>query len=155
MQKIEIAGLYIVKDQFFQDFPNEKCMYNKDENRPHFYALRDSHGLYWMIPMSTKVEKFRQKIQDVEAKSGPGRCFLFDIAEVSGHERAFIISEMFPITEEYILRPYTIGGAPFVIRNRTTQKRLTQKANRFLSMLEAGRVKSPINALSIREQLIG
>lgn len=154
MLKIETAGIYIVKDEFFRNFPNDKCMDNKHESRPHFYAVKDDNGLYWMIPMSSKVEKFRGKIREVEQKVGIGKCFLFDIAEVSGRERAFIISEMFPVTEYYILRPYKVGGSPLVIRNQTVQKRLTQKSKKFLSMLAGGRIKSPINALEIKQQLL-
>lgn len=79
MEEIEQYGLYIIKDQYFADFPNDKYMQNKGENRPHYYAIMDSDGIYWMIPVSSKVEKFRAKILDVESKAGAGKCFLYTI----------------------------------------------------------------------------
>lgn len=155
MKEIEQYGLYIIKDQYFADFPNDKYMQNKGENRPHFYAINDSDGIYWMIPISSKVDKFRAKILDVESKAGKGKCFLFAIAPVSGRERAFIISEMFPVTREYILRPYTVNGKPYVIETGEVQKLISSKALRFLSMVERGKVKSPLDVLNVKKQLLG
>lgn len=57
MKDIEPCGLYIISDQYFLDFPNERYMDNKKESRPHYYAIRDNDGIFWMIPLSSKVEK--------------------------------------------------------------------------------------------------
>lgn len=154
MKEIAISGLYIIKDEYFSDFPNPKYMQNKGENRPHYYAIQDNDGLFWMIPLSSKVEKFRGKIADVEAKSGTGSCFLFAIAPVAGRERAFVISEMFPVTEEYILRPYTVNGKPLVIQNSEIQKTIRAKALRFLKMVNRGYVKSPLNIIETKAKLL-
>lgn len=154
MRKIETSGLYIIKDEYFLKFPNPKFMDNKGESRPHYYAVRDNDGLFWMIPISSKVDKFKAKIAEVEEKAGAGNCFLFAIATVSGRERAFVISEMFPVTEEYILRPYTVKGMPLVIRNEEIQKTMKTKALRFLKMVNKGYVKSPLNIMSIKKNLL-
>lgn len=155
MKEIEAAGLYIIKDEYFTKFPSKLYMDNKNESRPHYYALKDNDGLYWMIPISSKVEKFRAKIADVEARSGEGSCFLFALAPVSGRDRAFIISEMFPVTEEYILRPYTVKGKPLVIQSEEIQRALKKKAMRFLSMVDRGKVKSPLNVMQTKRKLLG
>lgn len=154
MREIEAAGLYIIKDEYFSDFPSEKYMDNKGESRPHYYAIRSSDGLYWMVPISSKVEKFRAKIEAVEEKAGKGSCFLFAIADVSGRERAFIISEMFPVTEEYILRPYTVRGKPLVIQNAEVRKTMQTKALRFLKMVGRGTVKSPLPIMETKAKLL-
>lgn len=154
MREIDQFGLYIIKDQYFADYPNEKHMQNKGENRPHYYAIKDNDGLYWMIPISSKVEKFEAKIAEVEKKSGAGNCFLFAIAPVSGRKRAFVISEMFPVTEEYILRPYSINGKPYIVEAREIRKQLRTKALKFINMVERGKVKSPLNILDVKEQLL-
>lgn len=154
MTDIEVSGLYIIKDEYFSDFPNEKYMQNKGENRPHYYAIKDKDGLYWMIPISSKVEKFQAKIAEIEARSGSGSCFLFAIAQVAGKDRAFIISEMFPVTEDYILRPYTIRGTPLVIQNSGIKKNIQAKALRFLKMVNRGIVKSPLNIMETRVKLM-
>lgn len=75
MKDIEPCGLYIISDQYFLDFPNERYMDNKKESRPHYYAIRDNDGIFWMIPLSSKVEKYRVKIEKTEkvhgARGGP------------------------------------------------------------------------------------
>lgn len=154
MQDIESAGLYIIKDQYFQDFPNDKHMNNKSESRPHYYAVKDSDGIYWMIPISSKVDKFKAKIEEVEGKSGKGNCFLFAIAPVSGRDRAFIISEMFPVTAGYILRPYTVSGKPYIIQSKEIQRTISKKARRFISMVERGLVKSPLGIQEVKRRLL-
>lgn len=154
MKEIEIAGLYIIKDEYFSDFPNSKYMDNKGENRPHYYAIRDNDGLLWMIPISSKVEKFKAKIADVEAKTGKGKCFLFAIAPISGRERALVISEMFPVTEEYILRPYTVNGKPLIIQSTEVQRTIKTKSFRFLKMVNQGLVKSPLNVMETKRRLL-
>ena len=41
MQNIEPYGLYIISDQYFSDFPNDRYMENKGEARPpHLAVLR-------------------------------------------------------------------------------------------------------------------
>lgn len=154
MREIEPFGLYIIRDQYFVDSPNDKYMLNKDERRPHFYAIEDKDGVYWMIPISSKVEKFREKIAAVEAKSGCGSCFLWAIAPVSGRDRAFIISEMFPVTAEYILRPYTVNGKPYIIGAKRIRDEITSKARRYLSMVERGKVKSPLGIVELKKKLL-
>lgn len=153
MSKPTSSGIYIISDQYFADYPNNRYMQNKDENRPHYYAIEDG-DLFWMVPLSSKVDKYRRKISDIEAKSGTGNCFMFVIAKVSGRERAFLIADMFPVTEEYISRPYMVGGVPLVIQNQAVQAEIRKKANRFLSMVKRGLVKSPVNALSTKAQIL-
>ena len=42
---------------------------NKEGNRPHYYCLEDADGLYWMIPLSSKIEKY-QKLMDKKKSEG-------------------------------------------------------------------------------------
>lgn len=77
MEQIEISGLYIIDDQYFSDFPNDRHMWNKGGARPHYYAIKDNDGIFCMVPMSTKVEKYREKIQKTEREHGKGSCFMF------------------------------------------------------------------------------
>lgn len=122
MEKIEISGLYIVNDQYYLDYPSHYYMQNKSESRPHYYAIQDSDGIFWMIPLSSKVEKYRARIADIESVHGCGSCILYCIAPIHGTERAILVGDMFPVTEKYILRPYTISGQPYVIRNKNNSQ---------------------------------
>lgn len=154
MEQIEISGLYIIDDQYFVDFPNDKYMWNKGEARPHYYAIQDDDGILWMIPMSTKIEKYSEKILKTEREHGKGSCFMFYIAPIHGQERAILICDMFPVSPKYVLRPYTIGGIPYVVQNQTIKKAISTKAKRYLSMIKRGQLKSPLNILQTKERLL-
>ena len=37
---------------------------NKAGNRPHYYCFEDTAtGIYWMIPLSSRIDKFRKIIE--------------------------------------------------------------------------------------------
>lgn len=57
---------YFISDAYYTDFPDKMLMQNKEavcgvpHNRPCFYSFYDnSTGLFWMIPISSRVEKYR------------------------------------------------------------------------------------------------
>lgn len=149
------AGLYIISDQFFIDFPSRNFMQNKHESRPHYYAFRDSDGIYWVIPISSKVQKYSGLITATESKHGKGSCVLYCIAKIHGADRAFLIRNMFPVTEKYILRPFTIGGVPYIVQNPSVINAVNSRAKRFLSLVKRGVMTSPVDILSIRSKLLG
>lgn len=154
MEQIETSGLYIIDDQYFIDFPNDRYMWNKGEARPHYYAVQDPDGVFWMIPLSTKVEKYQAKIDATEKARGKNSCFMYYIAPIHGRKRAVLICDMFPVSEKYILRPYTISGQPYVIRNESIKKAIGTKAKRYLSMVKRGQLKSPLNIMQTKEKIL-
>lgn len=63
------SGFYIIKEQFFEDMNEPYLKGNKKENRPHYYCFEDENtGIYWMIPLSSKIEKYRKIMEKREAK---------------------------------------------------------------------------------------
>lgn len=154
MREIEPCGLYIISDQYFSDFPNERYMDNKKESRPHYYALKDNDGTFWMIPLSSKVEKYRIKIEAIEKEHGPDSCILYCLVPIHGTERAVLICDMFPVSEKYILRAFTIDGIPYVIQNKNIQKVIRKKAMRYLSLVKRGILKSPLDILGTKNKLL-
>ena len=154
MAEIKTSGLYIISDQFFKDYPNDRYMNNKGESRPHYYAVQDNDGIFWMVPLSTKVAKYRDRINETEKIHGAGSCFMYCIAPIHGQDRALLICDMFPVSEKYILRAYTIGGKPYVIQNKNIQKTIRTKAMRYLSLVKRGVLSSPLNILETKRKLI-
>ena len=53
-------------------------------------------------------------------------------------ESAFLIQDMFPITEEYIEREYTIAGNHLMLTSEHTAKEIEQKARKVIGMLKRG-----------------
>ena len=65
---------YHIKDEFFDMIQDKYLMSNKEgeKYRPHFLAIQDSKNkkLYWMIPISSQVEKYKLIIEKKKQKYG-------------------------------------------------------------------------------------
>ena len=92
------TGFYIIKDQFFIDAADPYLKGNKSENRPHYYCFEDSRdGIYWLIPLSSRVEKYRKIIENRITSWKP--CDTLHISKLdNGRENVFLLQDMFPIT---------------------------------------------------------
>ena len=111
---------------------------NKSENRPHYYCLEDmSYDVYWMIPLSSRVEKY-QKIIDKRQQAGKN-CDILYIAELDNHkENVFLIQDIFPITEEYIEREYMIGENQLILTSEHIAKEIEKRARKVIGLLKRG-----------------
>lgn len=132
------TGFYIIKDEFFTDMSDPYLKGNKEGNRPHYYCFEDSSaGIYWMIPLSSRIDKYRRVM---EKKENTGKsCDILHIVKLDDNrESAFLIQDMFPITEEYIERAYTIAGNNLMLTSEHTAREIEQKARKVAGMLKRG-----------------
>ena len=96
-------------------------------NRPHYYCFEDTNtGIYWMIPLSSRVEKYKRIVEKKE-KSGRSCDILHIVKSDDSRESVFLIQDMFPITEEYIEREYTIARNHLMLTSEHTAKVIEQK----------------------------
>jgi len=147
-------AVYIIKDSFFNDFPDPYLKGNKDGNRPHYYCYKDDKsGLFWVIPMSLQVEKVRKIMEKKAAAKQP--CDSLHILKIANKESAFIISDIFPITEEYIDRDYTINNIPLALKNDNDIRIIDKKAKKVLALLRKGHkfVSTQPDIFTIEQQL--
>ena len=151
--EVKEYSLCIVSDTYFSDFPSERWMWNKGENRPHYYAFLDKSGMMWLIPLSSKVEKYEAKILQEESRRGKGSCLFYHIGKAAGRRQAFIISGMMPVSEQYLVRLYTIDQIPVQVQNTKLNRELRSKALRYLHLLELHTLKDINNVLEIRQKL--
>jgi hypothetical protein len=132
------TGFYIIKDKFFDDMSDPYLKGNKEGNRPHYYCMEDSiTGIYWMIPLSSRIEKYKRII---EKKKQVGKhCDILHIVKLDdSRESAFLIQDMFPVTEKYIEREYTIAGNHLMLTSEHAVKEIEQKARKVMGMLKRG-----------------
>lgn len=131
-------GFYIISDDFFKDFPDPFLKGNKDENRPHYYAISDEKtDIYWVIPMSSRVEKYKKIITYRESKGKP--CDILHIAKLdNGKKSVFLIQDIFPVSDKYILRKYTINGNHLRITSENLAKIIEKKAKKTLALIKKG-----------------
>ena len=111
---------------------------NKAQTRLHYYGFEDTNtGIYWMIPLSSRIDKYTKIIEKKEKAGKP--CDILHIVKLDdSRESVFLIQDMFPITEEYIEREYTIAGNHLMLTSEHTAKEIEQKARKVMGMLKRG-----------------
>lgn len=131
-------GFYIIKDKFFEDIQDPYLKVNKTGNRPHYYCFEDTNtGIYWMIPLSSCINKYRQIIEKKRLNRKP--CDIIHIVKLDNNkESVFLIQDMFPITEEYIEREYTIANNHLMLTSENSIIEIEQKAKKVIGMLKRG-----------------
>ncbi len=130
------TGFYIIKDKFFDDMSDPYLKGNKEGNRPHYYCFEDTtSGIYWMIPLSSRIDKYKRIVAKKENAGKP--CDIIHIVKLDdSRESAFLIQDMFPITEEYIEREYTIASNHLMLTSEHTADIIEQKARKVMAMLK-------------------
>lgn len=141
---INTGHFYYIEDQYFIDFPDDKLMRNKEKvngqahDRPCFYAFKDEHtGLFWMIPFSSQVNKYRNYYNKKIERYG--KCDTITFGNVLGYEKAFLIQNMCPVTEKYIKNEYIDSNSSNPVRiSGIFEKELLDKAKRVLALQRKG-----------------
>lgn len=151
---------YFINDQYFSDFPDPLLMANHESilgeshDRPCFYAFLDNRtGLYWMIPISSNTAKYRYHYTKKVEKYGS--CDTIVFGSVLGHEKAFLIQNMCPLTHKYIKNEYLdpIASIPVQI-DGVSEKEIISKAKRVLALHRKGIKLIFPNVLKIESELL-
>ena len=131
-------GIYKIKEQFFEDFPDENLKKNKGENRPCYFCFKDTKSdLLWMIPMSTQIEKYKRIIEGRQKENKP--CDILHVAKLdNGRESAFLVQDIFPVVEKYILGEYTFNGSALKITSDALADAIEHKARTVLILIRKG-----------------
>ncbi len=149
--EIKECGLYIIKDEYFTAFPNVRHMDNKHEKRPYYFAVKGQNGIFWMVPISHMVEKYRAKMQRDEANHR--KSVLCYISKLKGEDRAFLTGNVIPVSEQYIRRPFTVASNPFVIEDQTDIREISSRVKRYLVLVRQGKLTPAVDILRIEHQL--
>lgn len=152
--KLKERGFYIIRDEFFQEMQDPYLKGNKEANRPHYYCFKEKSGMLWMIPLSSKIDKYR-KIMENKVKNGKP-CDIIHIMKLdNGKESAFLIQDMFPIVEKYIEREYKINVNHLMVTSDKAAKEIEIKARKVIKMLRHGVKFTPTqpNVMRIIEKL--
>ena len=137
------AQLYFLSDQYYLDFPDDKLMKNKDmidgvpHSRPCFFAFPDSKTpeIYWIVPISSKYEKFKQ-IEEKKIQKY-GKCNTIRFGTVLGRHTAFLIQNMCPATEKYLIAYIDKNNQPIRIDDRIAAD-VVKNAHEVLGMAKRG-----------------
>ena len=140
---MELCRFYFIHDVYFKEFNdphlmgNHKRNGNRIHNRPYFFSLIDEEtGLLWMIPVSSKVEKYEIIYQHKIKRNG--RCDTLYFGNVLGYKKAFLLQNMCPINERYIQNIYLNSNHEPVLLDRKTEIELVAKAKFVLGLHKRG-----------------
>lgn len=144
---------YFVKDEFFKKHdPHRTLMQNKESidgklaNRPCFMAFPDDkhNNIFWLVPFSSKTDKYKgivaQKAKKrAERNLPPRECDTIRFGDVLGIEKAFLIQNMFPITESYISNQYLDKNIKAEVRiSRNIEQEIISCAKKVLKLHRNG-----------------
>ncbi len=137
---VSVGKIYHLKDSFFSLVNDDKLMANKENGnyRPHFFFIADPEtaGIYWAIPQSSRVDKYRKLIKDKVAKYG--KCNTIIIDRVNGRESVFLIQNMFPIIEKYVDHEHTIAGRSSFVHKKLAEQ-IKESAEEVLLLQRKGK----------------
>ncbi len=151
---------YFIDDQYYIDYPDSYLMQNKEtihgiaHGRPCFFAFQDKKtGLYWMIPISSQVDKFTDVYNKKIARSG--KCDTIVFGEVLGHKKAFLIQNMCPVTDAYVSDMYVDSRTSVpVALEYNLEKELIKKAKQILALRRKGAKLIFPDVLAIEASLV-
>ena len=132
------GAFYFVADEFFEKVndPYLKMNYEKSK-RPHYFAFYDDKTeLIWLIPCSSKIEKFERIIENKNKQHKPNDTIL--IAKVFNKKTVLLLQDMFPVTNHYIEQAYIKGGQIVRIYDKNTIKEIDKKAHKVINLLRNG-----------------
>lgn len=157
---MEAGHFYFLDDSYYVDFPDPYLERNKEtlggiqHGRPCFYSFMDcTTQINWLIPISSKVHKFRTIYQDKVHRTG--KCDTIVFGYVLGHEKAFLIQNMCPAIPKYVRSEYIdkISNIPVSV-DGVLEKELFQKSSLILALARQGKRVIFPNVLWIEEELI-
>ena len=133
--KIEEGKFYFIKDSYFDLFKDYKLMQNKENGtkRPCYLCFKDTNNekIIWFVPISHKVEKYK-KIYNEKFKRRK-KVYNFVFGKVLGEEKVFLIQNMFPVTNKYIISKYQVKGKDVNI-NFELKNKVIETANKALDL---------------------
>lgn len=155
---MEENKLYFIKDEYFEKYKVSNASLNKDadengeHNRPCYYAFKEGN-IYWMIPISSQIDKYEYEYQKSIKKYGV--CDSISFVYIKGNKNAALIQNMIPVTEKYIDKIYTYFGTNTPIEiNEKKKKELNAKARKVVRFARIGKKLTFTPILDFEKRLL-
>lgn len=144
---MENGKLYFIKDSFYERFKdcglleNKEVINGKPHGRPCCYLFKfnitdNNDEIYWMIPISSKINKY--KAQYDKSMKKYNMCDNISFCYVLGEKKAILPQNLFPVTKEYIDQVYM---------DKNTNKPITLPKNVLSEVNKKARKKIRFNQL--------
>lgn len=155
---MEENKLYFIKDEYFNKYVAKTSSVNKnpdengEHNRPCYYAFKEGN-IYWMIPISSQVDKYEQEYQKSVDKYG--LCDSISFVYIKGNKNAALIQNMIPVIDKYIDKIYVYAGTNVPIEiNEKKKKELNAKARKVVRFARKGKKLTFTPILDFEKRLL-
>jgi hypothetical protein len=153
------GNFYFIEDQYFIDFPDPLLMKKKEliAGQPHdracFFAFTgDSGGIFWMVPFSSNLDKYKTVYHAKLSKYG--KCDTIAFGNVLGYQKAFLIQNMCPLINKYVKNEYMDSNFVPVQLDGAFEKKLVQMGKMVLSLERQGKKIIFPDVLAIEKKLL-
>lgn len=155
---MEVNKLYFVKDEYFENCEVDTIPKNKESdsisehNRPCYCAF-ENEGVYWMIPISSQVDKYKNIYQKTVSKYG--FCDTISFVHIKGNENVVLIQNMIPVTQNHINNIYMYADTNNPIEiNKNKQKEINAKTRKVLRMARNGKQLTFTPILELEQKIL-
>ena len=138
MLEIKTGCLYFIDDTFFEKVNDPYLKINYDNtSRPHYMAFFDTAtALYWLVPCSSKVEKYEKIIEQKQKNHKPTDSI--KIVMIQDKKTVLLFQDMFPTCARYIKEQYVRGGQVVNIADPKVVRELEKTTKKIISLLKHG-----------------
>ena len=157
--QIEDGKFYFISDEFMQKYGAKyKLMTNKETGtkRPCYFCFKDTENenIVWFVPISRQVDKYK-KIYEVKKQKMNREPLNFVFGRVRNSDSVFLIQNMFPTLEKYILEKYTISKTADVTIFDDIKIEILTKARNMLSLAKTRNIHIAFSDLiAFKEELL-
>lgn len=136
--EIMTGSLYFVSGDFFAKIQDPYLKVNyEDTKRPHYFAFKDNKtGLYWLVPCSSRIEKFEGLVMKKQERHKPTDTI--KIVKIFDRKTVLLFQDMFPVIARYIDGQYFKGGQPVRIADPKLIQELEKNAKKIINLFHRG-----------------
>ncbi|HDR7398128.1 hypothetical protein [Bacillus toyonensis] len=142
MSSISEKGIYFAKNEFYEVIKNVGGKWTDTKFRPLVALIRSSDhpDIYWAIPMGDyehRDENAKKRIKSYLSRSDKDISSCYYHVGKTDKKSIFFISDVVPITLNYIERKYLVGPRDnqkqYIIKNKKLISELERKIGRIIS----------------------
>lgn len=137
--EIKKGYVYHIKEEYFNVVKDKTLMRNHENGkaRPTYFCVKEKKSnILWFIPMSSKVEKYKE-IRDKKIKKY-GNCDTILIEKFLGQDSVFLLQNMFPTIEKYVDHVHIINGVEAKVIDKVA-KELENNFYKIMGLIKQGK----------------
>lgn len=124
-------GLYVLTQEYMEKFYIAKYPQDKETGeRPFFFAIKeDLSDLYWVIPISSKVKKYKPVIEKF-----PNSGIIHEL--YGGKESVILTQNIVPAKLEHFEREFTVNTIHYILKDEKIKHEILTKAKTIIALIK-------------------